>query len=86
MMTTVRPSTSGRVRTPQAVAVGDERGHNVHQLLPFLEQGVIGRELLCNGVEAVVVCQHDALGRARGAAGVDHHAGAGRGTVGLRQW
>ena len=64
------------------IAVGDERGHNVHQLLPFLEQGVIGRELLCNGVEAVV-CQHDALGRARGAAGVDHHAGVA-GVVGLR--
>ncbi len=41
----------------------------------------LGAELLGEGVEAVVG-QHDALGRAGGAAGVHHHAGVLR-VVGL---
>ena len=63
------------------IAVGDEGGHNVHQGLALFEQGVVGRELLCNGVEAAVR-QHHALGRAGGAAGVDDDAGMAR-VVGL---
>ena len=56
------------------VAVGDEGGHDVHELLAPVEQLIVGAELLRDGVEAVVG-EHDALGRAGGAAGVDHDTG-----------
>ena len=56
------------------VAVGDEGGHDVHELLAPVEQLVVGAELLRDGVEAVVG-EHNALGRAGGAAGVDDDAG-----------
>ena len=56
------------------VAIGNERGHDVHQLLAAAEQLFVSAELLCDGVE-VHIGQHDALGRAGGAAGVHHHAG-----------
>ena len=56
------------------VAVGDEGGHDVHELLAPVEQLVVGAELLRDGVEAVVG-EHNALGRAGGAAGVNHDTG-----------
>ena len=59
------------------VAIGNERGHDVHQLLAAAEQLFVSTELLCDGVE-VHIGQHDALGRAGGAAGVHHHAGVVR--------
>ena len=56
------------------VAIGDEGGHDVHERLPLPEQGMPCGKLLGEGVE-VPVRQHDALGGAGGAAGVDHHTG-----------
>ena len=56
------------------IAVGDEGGHDVHQGLPLLEQPLVGRELHRNGVE-VAVGEHNALGRAGGAAGVNDDTG-----------
>ena len=56
------------------VAVGNEGGHDIHELLAPVEQLIVGTELLRDGVEAVVG-EHDALGRAGGAAGVDHDTG-----------
>ena len=64
------------------VAVGDEGGHHVHQLLPPVEQLGVSLELQGDAVEAVVR-QHDPLGGAGGAAGVYHHAGV-VGVIGLR--
>ena len=56
------------------VAVGDEGGHDVHELLAPVEQLGVSLELQGDAVEAVVR-QHDPLGGAGGAAGVYHHAG-----------
>ena len=56
------------------VAVGDERRHDVHQLLTAVEQTALGGKLMGQCVE-IVVREHDALGRTGGAAGVHHHAG-----------
>ena len=56
------------------IAVGNERRHNVHQLLAAAEQVALGNEFVGQRVEAVVG-QHNALGRTGGAAGVHHHAG-----------
>ena len=52
------------------VAVGDEGGHDIHELLAPVEQLIVGAELLRDGVEAVVG-EHDALGFSGGAGGVD---------------
>ena len=59
------------------VAVSDEGGHHVEQLLLALEHHLIGGELLGQGVEGGVRQQHP-LGAAGGAAGVDHDAAVGR--------
>ena len=64
------------------VAVGDEGGHDVHELLAPVEQLIVGAELLRDGVEAVVG-EHDALRRTGGAAGVDDDASV-VGVIGLR--
>ena len=64
------------------VAVGDEGGHDVHELLAPVEQLVVGAELLRQSVEAVVG-EHDTLRGAGGAAGVDDDAGV-VGVIGLR--
>ena len=64
------------------VAVGDEGGHDVHELLAPVEQLVVGAELLRQSVEAVVG-EHDALRGAGSAAGVDDDAGV-VGVIGLR--
>ena len=64
------------------VAVGDEGGHDVHELLAPVEQLVVGAELLRQSVEAVVG-EHDAFRGAGGAAGVDDDAGV-VGVIGLR--
>ena len=56
------------------IAVGNERRHNVHQLLAAAEQVALGDEFVGQRVEAVVG-QHNALGRTGGTAGVHHHAG-----------
>ena len=55
------------------IAVGDEGGHHVQQLLLALEHHLVGGELLGQGVEGGVPQQHP-FGAAGGAAGVDHHA------------
>ena len=64
------------------VAVGDEGGHDVHELLAPVEQLVVGTELLRQSVEAVVG-EHDTLRGAGSAAGVDDDAGV-VGVIGLR--
>ena len=64
------------------VAVGDEGGHDVHELLAPVEQLVVGAELLRQSVEAVVG-EHDAFRGAGSAAGVDDDAGV-VGVIGLR--
>ena len=64
------------------VAVGDEGGHDVHELLAPVEQLVVGAELLRQSVETVVG-EHDAFRGAGGAAGVDDDAGV-VGVIGLR--
>ena len=63
------------------IAVGNERGHDVHQFLAAAEQIALGDEFVGQRVKAVVG-QHNALGRTGGAAGVHHHAGVLR-IVGL---
>ena len=64
------------------IAVGDEGGHDVHELLAPVEQLVVGAELLRQSVEAVVG-EHDAFRGAGSAAGMDDDAGV-VGVIGLR--
>ena len=64
-----------------AVAVGDEGRHDVQKLFAPVVQAALGGKLLRQGIEAAVG-QHNALGRAGGAAGAHHHTGVLR-VVGL---